>query len=351
MLASLQYILAIEDDIMFLTTFLFNILAFSVFCYFLRRRYLLEIEIKNVLKNNTMMSSSHQNHLKNLQIKSMITNFIILIVFVEFMFNFSVLGTVAPSWWSTFNETNLTIYRDIKGKYPFFRMISTITLFSHIAIPCLLLKVLLLTYFHCPYRYTVMRWSVYIIVRIVFFALINLSLPIIYVNEIIVLQDILRALAYFVDIITYIIYSRRFYLHLKSREKEARLFKDRITYLNEQAICIHFKVASILVTIAFFALVFPLIIFPIIPLSRLFIENHHAKILGRIIDSMHTILYHTSLIIYSLVFILNYLYMTSLVVGSYLIQKRGLVHVNKKIKPIITAYHKSPHFARNFNSY
>ena len=224
-LTSLHHINDIEHDILFLTTFSFNIFAFAVFCYFLRRKYLLRREIKNFLKNNIMMSPSHQNHLKNLQIKSVITNFVIIIVFVEFMYNVSIVGTAAPSWLGTFNETKSTLFRDMQGTYPFFRMIATFTLFSHIAIPCQLLKVLLLTYFHCPYRYTIMRWSVYIIVRIVvFFALFILTLHITYVNEILVLQSILRALAYFVDILTYIIYSRRFYLHLKSREKEARLF-------------------------------------------------------------------------------------------------------------------------------
>ena len=350
MLALLQRIRDIENNIIFITTILFSILAFNVFCYFLKRKFMLAKEIRNILKNDITMSPGFQNHLKNLQIKLMITNFVVIIVFAEIMFNLSFAGIEFPSWGDTFQKNNVSSFPNLGRGQIYFRQIETIAVLCHIAIPCLLLKVLLLIYLHCPYRYTMMRWSIYIIVRIVFFTLIFYSLSKIYLTEFPLLEEILRSLAFFVDLLSYIIYSRRFYLHLKSREKEARLFKDRTTYLNERAICLHFKVTSILVTTALFASLFPQIIYPIVYIPDTFIGIYNKKTQAIMESTINAVL-NIGIIIYSLVFILNYLYMISLVVGSYLVQKRGLVHVNKKIKPIITAYHKSPHFARNFNPY
>ena len=360
MLALLQRIRDIERDIIFITTILFSILAFTVFCYFLKRKFQIAKDIRNILKNDITMSPCYQNHLKNLQIKLMITNFVVIIVLVEIMFNLSFTAMELPVWVNTFQKNNVSSFPNWGIDYFYLRQIQNIAILCHIAIPCLLLKVLLLTYFHCPYRYTVMRWSIYIIVRIVFLGLIlfcdknTLNVIIVYPqnyhNEYSTLQKILRSLAFLADFFTYIIYSRRFYLHLKSREKEARLFKDRTTYLNERAICLHFKVASILVTIGLFALLFSPMIYPIISIPGIYIAHYNEET-NKIMESTINAVENIGYIIYSLVFILNYLYMISLVVGSYLVQKRGLVHVNKKIKPIITAYHKSPHFARNFNSY
>ena len=347
MSALLDRIHDIESDILSFTTLLFSLLALAVFCHFLRRRYLLRGEIKNISKYD-LMKPCYQNHLKNLQIKSMITNFVIIIVFVEFMFNLSLAGRALPKWKDTFNKENIFSFQDLKKAALTLRYIGIIAVYCHTAIPGLLLKVLLLAYLHCPYRYTVMRWSVYITVRCVVFVgsfFINSK---IYTKELRSLRDILGSVAFFADFFTYIIYSRRFYLYLKSREKEARLFKDRTTYLNERAICFHFKVTSILVTTGLFALFIPTVIYPIISVPGIYIADYNKKTQAIMESTINAVL-RIGIIIYSLVFILNYLYMISLVVGSYLMQKRGLVHVNKKIKPIITAYHKSPHFAKNFN--
>ena len=54
-------------------------------------------------------------------------------------------------------------------------------------------------------------------------------------------------------IIQFVYYARKFYLHLKSREKEIRLFYfDKKAYLDSKYLRIHFKIATILVGIAIF---------------------------------------------------------------------------------------------------
>ena len=56
-----------------------------------------------------------------------------------------------------------------------------------------------------------------------------------------------------IDFIQFVYFARKYYLHLKSREKEFRLFYfDRKDYLNSKYLRIHFKIATILVGIALF---------------------------------------------------------------------------------------------------
>ena len=63
------------------------------------------------------------------------------------------------------------------------------------------------------------------------------------------LLDILLVIFYVLDFIQNVYYSKRFYSHLKSREKEIRLFYfDKEAYFNIKWIRKHFLVCNILVT-------------------------------------------------------------------------------------------------------
>ena len=158
------------------TNLAFCILALVVLCYFVRRRYLLILDIKSVSKDDLIIPD-YQNHVKNLKIKSMITNFIIIIVIFEFFYNFSCLVLYSPILTNIF-----LIFNPVLGVLPFlcFNYLRIISLNCHIAIPCLLMKVLWLTYFHCPYKSTVLRWSVCIAVRCV----VSVTLAFLYENKV-----------------------------------------------------------------------------------------------------------------------------------------------------------------------
>ena len=56
-----------------------------------------------------------------------------------------------------------------------------------------------------------------------------------------------------IDLIQFVYYARKFYFHLKSREKEIRLFYfNKKAYLDSKYLRIHFKIATILVVNALF---------------------------------------------------------------------------------------------------
>ena len=189
---------------------------------------------------------NYQNHLKNLKIKSMISIFVIIIIFVEIINNgVIVVQVMPPSQW--FIKTLVIILRNISQ-------------LCYIPLLCCLLKVLWLTYLHSPYKYTIMRWAAYIVLRTVSvncFYLFDKFLPFFGIIE---EDSMIYAFFYVniftlcttVDLITYLLYSRRFYLHLKNRELEAKLFMDRDKYIENKYLRIHFKVATILVVIALF---------------------------------------------------------------------------------------------------
>ena len=60
------------------------------------------------------------------------------------------------------------------------------------------------------------------------------------------LLNILGGILTIIDFIQYVYYARKFYLHLKSREKEIRLFYfDKKAYLDSKYLRIHFKIATI----------------------------------------------------------------------------------------------------------
>ena len=65
---------------------IFTLLALFVLVYYIRRRYKLYKEI-NRIPQELMVKESYRNHLKNLKVKCIINNFIIVIVIMEIILN------------------------------------------------------------------------------------------------------------------------------------------------------------------------------------------------------------------------------------------------------------------------
>ena len=115
-----------------------------------------------------------------------------------------------------------------------------------------------LAYREYEYNYTTIRWTWYIVIRaLVLFLLpfslnsnfISLGYHFIYID----LVHLIFGIVPIIDFIQFVYYARKFYLHLKSREKKIRLFYfDKKAYLDSKYLRIHFKVATILVGIALF---------------------------------------------------------------------------------------------------
>ena len=143
------------------------------------------------------------------------------------------------------------------------------------------------------------------------------------------------------DLITYVLYSRRFYQHLKAREVEAKFFMNKTKYIENKYICIHFKVATILVGAALSLYI--LIALMTIPwmgmdyISRIFsIESleDNSEIIYEIYDLLPTDVIQ---VLYRLLLNLNYLYVLFVIIYKY-IKKRNLTRVNDKIKPLVREY-------------
>ena len=105
-----------------------------------------------------------------------------------------------------------------------------------------------LVYRKYKYKYTMIRWTWYIEIRILVLFLLQYPIPLSLDNQIIYsfLTYAIFTIFTVIDYIQFVYYARKFYLHLKSREKEIRLFYfDKKAYLDSKYLRIHFKVATI----------------------------------------------------------------------------------------------------------
>ena len=112
-----------------------------------------------------------------------------------------------------------------------------------------------LVYSKYEYKYTMIRWTWYIVIRIPILFLVQHSILLSLDYQIIYgfLTCAIYTIYPIIDFIQFVFYARKFYLHLKSREKEIRLFYfDKEAYLDSKYIRIHFKIATILVVNALF---------------------------------------------------------------------------------------------------
>ena len=160
------------------------------------------------------------------------------------------------------------------------------------------------------------------------------------------LTSILFGILPIIDFIQYVYYARKFYLHLKSREKEIRLFYfDRKAYLDSKYLRIHFKIATILVGIAlfFFTLTKSFGLFHIIRIISYSIPipqqlNHIFLVIS---DIYFDFIYTYSFLISQVLFIFNYLYIFIVVVYKSYRDGQKLKNINDYIKPIMKQYHDS----------
>ena len=152
------------------------------------------------------------------------------------------------------------------------------------------------------------------------------------------------------DFMQYVYYSRIFYLHLKSREKEIRLFYfDKKAYLDIRNTRIHFMVATILVG---FALFFFTLSFSTTQLSHAMKDLFRTTTLLRSywrevqVLSEYVVVFvsYPSASVCLFVFIINYLYMFVVIVHTSYRNRQKLSNINMYIKPIVQHYHETCHY-------
>ena len=114
----------------------FCILATIVLMYYVRRRYILHLYMRDITPEMLWLMS-YINHRKNLKIQAMIANFVIIIILVEITNNianiYNNLVLLIP-----YNEQLLILMVHVR----------CYTQLSHVPLLCLLLKVIWLAYLH-----------------------------------------------------------------------------------------------------------------------------------------------------------------------------------------------------------
>ena len=123
--------------------------------------------------------------------------------------------------------------------------------YSIVPVLSMLMDFLWLAYRKYKYKYTIIKWTWYVVIRAsvqIFLRFPNnfISIPHDYY---IIYRDFVNAfygIFGIIDFIQFVYYARKFYLHLKSREKEIRLFYfDKKAYLDSKYLRIHFKIYTI----------------------------------------------------------------------------------------------------------
>ena len=342
-----QFINTVEIVVIIIYSILstiFTLLALFVFVYYIRRRYKLYKEI-NRIPQELLIMESYRNHLKNLKIKCIINNFVIVILIMEIILNLSQILMNFPFLITQLvEEYNPVLLSEIQS-YSF--LFSSPIYYSLVPVLSMLMDFLWLAYRKYEYKYSMIRWTWYMVIRTVFVFLVECStafIPVDYTALYNGLISIFYGIFPIIDLIQFVYYARKFYLHLKSREKEIRLFYfDKKAYLDMKYLRIHFKVATILVGIALFFFTLSssanlLVIFYHIPYYIPISQKLNDIII--IVYEIYTEFIVTfSYIISQVLFILNYLYIFIIVVYKSYRDGQKLKNINNYIRPIMKQYH------------
>ena len=320
----------------------FCVLALFALVYYIRRRYKLYREIKRIPRN-LLILEEYKNHLKNLKLKCIINNFIIIILMIEIVQNVCQFIFYFPARIIDF-LLECPLYLEL---HYYSNMLFPIIRYSFVPVLSMMMDFLWLAYRKYEYKYTLIRWTWYIviIVLVIFLTrypkytnLIPLDYKIIYYC----FADIPLLIFPIIDFIQFVYYARKFYLHLKSREKEIRLFYfDKKAYLDSKYLRIHFKVATILVGTALFFYTlgtFGIItsIFNVFPIFSFSIPVNQLLYYIFLFISNRYIIYITtfSFLISEVLFMLNYLYIFIVVVYKSYRDKKKLQNINDYIRPM-----------------
>ena len=244
---------------------------------------------------------------------------------------------------SLVKDSNFGSFMEV-GKYSVLVFIPTY--YSLVPVLTMMMDFLWLVYRKYEYKYTMIRWTWYILIRIPllfifqYFTPFSLAYKIIYSE----MANIFYIIFPIIDFIQFLYYARKFYLHLKSREKEIRLFYfDKKAYLDSKYLRIHFKIATILVGIALFFFTFSNSTLALCVIYV--IQNQFMVIPQQFYEDLSNIYYYfrfisnLSYFISQIFFILNYLYLFFVVVYKSYRDGQKLKNINDYIKPIMKQYH------------
>ena len=331
--------LIILEICMSILYFIFSLLTLFVIVYYIRRRYKLYREIKRI-PQDLLYKESYRNHLKNLRLRCTIHNFIIFVLILEFLRTIGNAILYSLFLLEDFENESTVVYNF--ASYLFLYIFPL--LYSFIPVLSLMMNFLWLAYRKYEYKNTLIQWAWYIGIRVLVQILLNMIHGSdVYTREITVFVSLLYGSITIFDYLQYIYYSRKFYLHLKSREKEIRLFYfDNKAYLDIKFIRFHLKIATILVAIALFfytlAMSNTAYLEAFVYACTLTRKNYCHGVNTSLIN-ISNFLQRISRFCYTVLFTFNYIYMFIVIVHKSYKDKQKLANINKYIKPIVKQYH------------
>ena len=325
--------------------FCFNTLV--VLVYFIRRRVRLSFEIRRIPAYQ-LVRQEYKNYFMNLRTTIKITNLIILILILEIIENLFVTLTTLE-----YVSQILLGVNYIFGFYVYASKLLGVIRLMYVPLLSLVMNFLWLVYRNYEYKYTMIRWTVYIVVRGL---VAGIS-----IQSIIYMSNEYRLLAYMMlsvilisffafDFIQYVYYSKRFYSHLKSREKEIRLFYfDREAYIQSKNIRMHFCIATTLVASALFISTLAYSLFAITKIVDVIVmifDRQDYQVVYDVSIPLEVDVLVPMTAVYKFLFNLNYLYIIVVIVYKSIRGRIKLYNINKHIKPIVQEYHDTVY---NFN--
>ena len=295
-----------------------------------------------------MVRLVYTNYFLNLKTTVKITNFIILILILELLENLLFIQEELKPFVEELSSGFLVNY-SIKTSSYVISLLYAIRL-TYVPLLSLVMNFLWLVYRKYEYKYTMIRWTAYIVIRglvvIIWFRLLPYMSPE-YRGLAFVLLDIFFTFSYVFDFIQYVHYCLKFYSHLKSREKEIRLFYfDKEAYLYSRWIRIHFLVSNVLVTSALLLLTLGDSINSIRHLVDwivwLFDSQEFSTLeYTQVYFSLYGDVIIPIFLVYKSLYNFNYLYIIIVIIYNYIISRVKLYNINKHIKPIVEEYHNS----------
>ena len=331
---------------------IFCVLVLFILVYYIRRRYRLYKEISRI-SQELLIKESYRNHIKNLKLKCIINNFIIVILVMEIILNFGEILNYLPSVIGFFVKDHGYNFRNLFEVQTYSSMFTLTIYYSFVPVLSMLMDSLWLAYRKYEYKYNMIRWTWYIVIRISVNFLLKpsynlISIPVDYEIVFYYLVNAFLGIFPIIDFLQFVYYVRKFYLHLKSREKEIRLFYfDNKTYLDSKYLRIDYKIATILVGFAllFFNLSSPANLFAI------FYDIPYYIPISQKLYPIISIVYHIYIgficilayYISQVLFIFNYLYIFIVVVYKAYRDGQKLKNINDYIKPIMKQYHDNYH--------
>ena len=324
----------------------FCVLALFALVYYIRRRYKLYKEIKRIPRN-LLILEEYKNHLKNLKLKCIINNFIIIILMIEIVQNVLQFIIFFPGRIIDFLK-ECPLYLELLF---YSNMLYLPIRYLVVPVLTMMMDFLWLAYRKYEYKYTIIRWTWYIVVRALVIFLIDYPkltnlVPHYYQALYECFSDIILLIFPIIDFIRFVYYARRFYLQLRSREKEIKLFYfDKKAYLDSKFLRIHFKIATILVGIAlfFYTLASSGRVFSILDsvLFTLSIPGYQQLyyIFTLLFGILSINITFFSLLIFEVLLNLNYLYVFVVVVYKSYRDRKRLENINDYIRPIVKKYH------------